>query len=266
MQYGWITLLASLDYIEPVLVLAHSLRTVHSQYPLVVMVIENIYDQAYKFLTAESNIISKKINGLQYNKSTIQQQPYNYLACIASKFCCFQFKEYDKLIYIDADAIVLQNMDELFNYPDTAMYYEEGMKGGFAGLYVFIPENHDLTIYQTLLEHTNLWESDILERTWVACMSNLEYRIPFEYFVNITITDLDNIIDINKIKCLHFCYLDKPWRFMTALEYLDALQTRLPKIQPSIIRQLIIQYYFQEYLIPLRRKYGESLLGYSISN
>ena len=102
----------------------------------------------------------------------------------------FKFYEYDKLVYIDSDIIIYKNIDDLFLYPDGAMYNDNGKP--FIGLFVFIPINHKVDYYIALSKIFNAIESDVLEPLFFPFKSNPNYRIPFEYYVNITYDNLDN--------------------------------------------------------------------------
>lgn len=265
MNSAWITLLATKNYIEAVIILARSLKTVKSNYPLLVMVLEDIYDFSAPFLAKESNIIIEKIKPLSYSQAALKGQKYKYLSYIASKLCCFQFKTYDKLIYLDADSIILQNIDDLFNYPDTSMYKELNYERGFAGLFVICPKNHDELIYNTLLKYTPYWDCDILEGMWTACREDKNYQIPFEYFINITIKNLDSCVTLQTIKGMHFCYFDKPWHFINAEDYCTALNKRT-NIENSKVRNMVINYYYSQYLIPLRKQYNQILMECSFDH
>jgi alpha-N-acetylglucosamine transferase len=54
-------------------------------------------------------------------------------------------KQWDKLLYIDADVLVLKNLDHLFQYPNGSMLKYEVYAGedendtGFSGLFIIEP-------------------------------------------------------------------------------------------------------------------------------
>lgn len=266
MNNAYITLVSSLNYIEPTIILARALIDVNSQYPLVIMITEDIYEEAIPFFN-EKNMIPEKIPFLHYARATEENAPYEYIPRIASKMACFMFKEYDKMVYLDADCIVLRNIDSLFDYPDGAMYHEFGMDGGFAGMYVFCPKNHHLEWYMCILQNFEIWESDLLKDLWFPFKTNEDYQIHEDYFQNITNEGFEYYINLNNIKCLHFCYHTKPWKFINQNDFLEALYGREDThLIPSQKRDVIIKYYFNKYLYPLRRQYGEILLGYSLGD
>ncbi len=253
MKQAFCTLLSSEDYLIPILILNRNLSNLKSQYPLLVMVTDNIINNIKYYLEKE-NINYTVINFISYSTMVQQQEAESYILNIASKLGIFTLVDYDKLIYIDADSIFLKNIDELFNYPDGAMYAEPGHQAGFAGMFVCIPKNHNLDFYLTILKHKPIWESNLLEELWFPYKSNKDYQIPFNFFINITIQVLD-IFSINDFYGIHFCYYYKPWKYTSVQQYLDAYYKEFTI--KSINRQIIIEFYFNTYLIPLWNDYPE---------
>lgn len=266
MNNAYITLVSSMNYIEPAIILSRALKDVKTKYPLIIMVTEDIFDEAVVFFKDEEAIV-EQIPFLHYARVTEKNAPYDYIPRIASKMACFMFKDYDKMVYLDADCIVLRNMDDLFNYPDGAMYHECNMDGGFAGMYVFCPRNHHLEWYMCLLQNFEMWESELLKELWFPFKTNKDYQIPEDYFQNITNQNFEYYVDLSTIKCLHFCYFTKPWKFTNEADFLTAFYGREDlKLIPSGKLKTIIHYYFVKYLIPLRKQYGKILLDYSLGD
>lgn len=175
-----------------------------------------------------------------------------YTLNIASKFALFKLYEFDKLVYIDSDILIYKNIDDLFNYPDGALYDDHGVP--FIGLFVFIPKNHPVDYYLTLSIVLNKIESNILEPLFFPFKSNPDYRIPFDYYVNIT-CNLDQLYFEN-IKVFHFCYNYKPWRYLTANDFVADYIKEFPG-HISQIRKKVVEDYINNYLTPLFNEYPE---------
>lgn len=118
MNNCWFTLSDSEEYLKESLGLAISLVKVRSKYPLCIMIPAN----AAHNLNLEN--FSKKIS--KYNAfikiiPSILVDPTQPLAynVTLNKFYILNFVEYDKVCFIDADNIVMSNIDHLFNnkYP-----------------------------------------------------------------------------------------------------------------------------------------------------
>lgn len=253
MNQAFVTLLSSEDYLKAVLVLNNNLKQINSQYPLLVMVTDNIINNVQPYLEKE-NIFFKIVEYLHYSKEVEERDKGTYLLNIASKLSVFSLKEYDKIVFIDADSIFLSNIDDLFNYPDGAMYEEPGEFMGFAGMFVCCPRNHYLPYYLTIVQNFPIWESDLLGSLWFPFKTNLDYHIPSKYFVNITLENL-NDISINKICGIHFCYYYKPWKYNSVEEYIKDYNKEFHG--PHYNRKKIISFYFNQYLLPLKEKYPE---------
>ena len=53
-----------------------------------------------------------------------------------------------------------------------------------------------LSHYKNIIQNIPILDGDLLANLWFPFKSNPEYRIPTEYFLNITLDNLDNFIDI----------------------------------------------------------------------
>jgi hypothetical protein len=112
-KYCYTTLLASDDYLYGVLGLYYSLLEVDSKYPLHIVVTDNISQDSLnilKQLDIPYNIFPR-IDFL--HEEALYQITFN-------KFHIFGLKEYDKVCFIDADAIVNKNIDLIFSHPTPA--------------------------------------------------------------------------------------------------------------------------------------------------
>lgn len=109
-KYCYTTLLASDDYLYGVLGLYYSLIEVNSKYPLHIVVTDNISQDTLDVLQKQGikYTIFPRIDFLCAD--TRYQITFN-------KFHIFGLKEYDKVCFIDGDAIVNKNIDDIFIHP-----------------------------------------------------------------------------------------------------------------------------------------------------
>lgn len=255
MNYAYVTLLSSINYLPAVLALNANLKQVKSKYPLVVGVTNNIDSLVLPFLDKE-NISYEVIPFLDYCneiKQDAQMQNAPQWLNICSKFALFKMFNYDKLVYLDADIMLFTNIDELFEYPDGALYNDNG--NPFAGLMVFSPIYHYADFYKAISDKFGIIESEVLEKLFFPFRTNPDYRIPFEYYVNITLPDLDSY-NISSFKVIHFIYNYKPWLYETWQDYISAYLEEFP-YEISNNREQIIKQYFDNYITPLRIKYPQ---------
>lgn len=256
MNYAYVTLLSSMDYILPVLALNQNFKEINSQYPLYVMITEDIYDKASIYLKKESiNYI--KVPVIKYSDTTINNTQDKHILLTASKLNIFNLYQFNKVIYIDADCLLLKNIDELFNYPDGAMYDEED-ECGFSGLFVCTPQNHPIDYYISLLQsnrQNTMWDGDLLGNLWFPFKTNLDYRIPYSYFINITTENLEELRQTISIYGIHFCYKYKPWRYNSSTEFIKDYTTELKNYGTARIE--LVEFYIQFFIKPLKNKYPE---------
>lgn len=208
-KQGWVTLLSSEDYIEGVLVLNESLKRVGSKYPLLVAVTEDIYDKYHNKL-CNAGMLPAKVNKLVYSNKTLEDVEKKWpnqkqVLNTASKLNIFDFTDWEKLVYIDADVLVLKNMDDLFSYRDCSMVKYANDQMGFTGLFVIEPSHHYKQFYFTLMENESCFDGDLFGHLWLPFVSyNKEYQIP-ECYLGYPHEDYDII------KSVHFCNSPKPW-------------------------------------------------------
>lgn len=114
-KYAWVTLADNEDYLKEAVALATSLYKSHSKYPLILMI---PYETIKKTVINEVQLQLTKLN------CTIVTVPYivnrfslDYNNIVINKFHLLTFTHYDKLIFIDADYFIKENIDELFDMP-----------------------------------------------------------------------------------------------------------------------------------------------------
>ena len=135
-KYAYVTLLSSNNYIWGVIGLNYSLKKNNCKYPLIVITTDDISQENLDLLKKE-NIIIKLVKKQIFQKS----DHHRYGTCI-NKLYLFGLNEYEKLFFLDADCIVIYNLDFLFNYelpifsiiPDIKTSYNRGYIWGGAFL------------------------------------------------------------------------------------------------------------------------------------
>lgn len=107
-KYCYMTLMTTEKFLPCVIRCHESLQYVKSKYPYVVLIPEN--NLFLKTELQKRNILFKeiKVDKLDKNRSFYYNDTIN-------KFQLFNFIEYDKIFFLDADSIVCQNIDLEFN-------------------------------------------------------------------------------------------------------------------------------------------------------
>ncbi|KAI9844352.1 MAG: hypothetical protein M1837_005656 [Sclerophora amabilis] len=113
---AWVTLLTRPSYLAGAVLLAHTLKKHRSRYPLIVLVTDTLPQGCIDVLQSEDqgsgHIIIKKVDPL------VPQQKVNVVAQrfedTWTKLRVFSLLEYDKIIFLDADILIMGEMDPMF--------------------------------------------------------------------------------------------------------------------------------------------------------
>lgn len=235
------------DYVKGVVGLAKGLRKVKSAYPLVVAILGDV-PEAHRQILRSQGCIVHEIEPIYPPKNQVQfAMPYyviNY-----SKLRIWNFLEYSKMIYLDADIQVFENIDHLFDMPDGYLYasmdcfcektwsHSPQYQIGYcqqcprrvpwpaemgsppplyfnAGMFVFEPSR--LT-YEDLLHTLELTApTPFAEQDFLNMFFEKTYKpIPLVY--NLVLAMLwqhPENVDVEKVKAAHYCAAgSKPWRY-----------------------------------------------------
>ncbi|KAI3679071.1 hypothetical protein L6452_38379 [Arctium lappa] len=248
MKRAYVTFLAGNgDYIKGVVGLAKGLRKVDSVYPLVVAVLPDVPVDHRRILEAQGCIV-REIEPV-YPPESQTQFAMAYYVINYSKLRIWEFVEYGKMIYLDGDIQVYDNIDHLFDLPDGHFYAvmdcfcektwshtpqyqigycqqcpdkvrwpaDMGPKPSLffnAGMFVFEP---DIVTYRDLLQTlrvtppTPFAEQDFLNMYF----RDIYKPIPLDY--NLVLAMLwrhPENVDLEKVKVVHYCADgSKPWRY-----------------------------------------------------
>ncbi|KAJ3683018.1 hypothetical protein LUZ60_013245 [Juncus effusus] len=108
------------DYVKGVVGLAKGLRKVKSIYPLVVAVLPDVPEKHRRLLVTQGCIV-REIEPI-YPPQNQTQFAMAYYVINYSKLRIWEFVEYEKILYLDADIQVYENIDHLFDLPIGYFY------------------------------------------------------------------------------------------------------------------------------------------------
>ena len=244
---AWITLICNDEYLIGVLALIRSLKRSKTIYPIHVLVVEgHVSKETEKQIENEGGII-RYIQDL-YPKQNPNDLAFQRFVLVWTKLRVFEMTDIaDKCVYLEADMIVLQNLDELFQLkdnpnfaavqtcicnPEKSKNYPECWKpsncphthGGEmlnidekgryfnSGLFLFHPNKNVFEEMLKCLETMDLSQFKFADQDFL----NEFYRnkwicLPSIYnsLKTFSITH-PNIWDLTKIKVIHYI-LAKPW-------------------------------------------------------
>ncbi|XP_059294925.1 galactinol synthase 2-like [Lycium ferocissimum] len=254
---GYVTFLAGNgDYVKGVVGLAKGLRKVKSAYPLVVAVLPDVPEEHRRILINQGCIV-REIDPV-YPPENQTQFAMAYYVINYSKLRIWEFVEYSKMIYLDGDIQVFENIDHLFDLPDGYFYAvmdcfcektwshspqynigycqqcpdkvhwpeeELGPKPSLyfnAGMFVFepsLPTYDDLLNTLKVTPPTSFAEQDLLNMFF----RDIYKPIPNKY--NLVLAMLwrhPENVEVDKVKVVHYCAAgSKPWRYTGEEENMD---------------------------------------------
>ncbi|KAJ8767461.1 hypothetical protein K2173_017505 [Erythroxylum novogranatense] len=235
------------DYVKGIVGLAKGLRKSKTVYPLVVAILPDVPDDHRRILESHGCIVREIVP--IYPPENQTEFAMAYYVINYSKLRIWEFVEYDKMIYLDGDIQVFENIDHLFDLPNGKFYgvmdcfcektwsLSPQFKIGYcqqcpervkwpqdmgsppplyfnAGMFVFEP---NLVTYFDLLEAvkltppTSFAEQDLLNMFF----KDVYKPIPPEY--NLVLAMLwrhPENVDVKKVKVAHYCAAgSKPWRY-----------------------------------------------------
>ncbi|KAL8094448.1 galactinol synthase 1-like [Apium graveolens] len=244
------------DYVKGVVGLAKGLRKVKTMYPLVVAVLPDVPLEHCRVL-AEHGCIVREIEPV-YPPDNQTQFAMAYYVINYSKLRIWEFVEHSKMIYLDGDIQVYDNIDHLFDLPDGYFYgvmdcfcektwsHTPQYKIGHcqqcpdkvtwpvgewgappelyfnAGMFVFEP---NFSTYRRLLQALKITPlTPFAEQDFLNMFFRDLYRpIPLVY--NLVLAMLwrhPENVELDKVKVVHYCAAgSKPWRYTGKEEHMD---------------------------------------------
>ena len=165
MNYSYVTLLTDDTYTYGIVLLVETMKKCNTKYPLHVLITEDV---------SEPSLVILKQLGLTYslvNKIEIPNEIHEYNSSINpktagiwrycyTKFHVFNQTQFDKIIFLDADIMLLKNIDHLFDCPHmTAALDDE--------------------YYNEFLQDTNFKLENIIGRTSIVAVLLLNHLINY---------------------------------------------------------------------------------------
>ncbi|KAI9843319.1 MAG: hypothetical protein M1838_002690 [Thelocarpon superellum] len=107
----WTTLITNIDYLPGLLTLDHSLKAFDSQYPLVALYTDTFPAEGHRALDRRG-IPKQHVKYLLPSVSKDFSNDPRFYDCW-SKLTPFSLTQYDRVVQLDSDMLVMDNMDEL---------------------------------------------------------------------------------------------------------------------------------------------------------
>ena len=229
-MYSYITLIANEDYLIGARALAQSLRMVNAKWPLTVMVLDHTLPVPAEL--AGDDVIWLSVDPLRFsaeftarhsresqhtnapftkgNKPDFHNPLYNFV-----KLRLWELTQFDRVIFLDADTLVIRNIDRLFAYPEFSgapNLYESlaDMNRLNSGVFVAQPNRSTFKAMLTTLDQPGaFWKRT--DQTFLQQFFPDWHGLPYIFntlqYIWFTMPELWNW---DQISVIHYQY-EKPW-------------------------------------------------------
>jgi len=272
MKNSYVSILTTDSYLFGALTLWKSLQDTKPKYPFHLLVTPNLSAET-KTLIEKSGIKTIKIDPI---KNPILNDPkdrryYNY-----SKLNMWSLTQFDKIVYLDADMIVMHNIDELFEKPNMSSTNAGGelhkdWKQLNSGLIVLEPSQ---SIFNDMKSKVGVIEKEKgkgdqafihqyyadwperkelhLSHVYNTFDCHIEgYKKNLGYYLDEKIQTSNSKFDSKRIKIVHYIGQSKPW------SKIDEIKKSDKKDEETIANKIWVRYY-KEMKSQLRDKMGIS--------
>lgn len=212
MNYAWVTLLATDNFIQGVILLNNSLKKVKTKYPLLVIATNNLKKET--FLLLEKEGISYKVfpyisffcdgdRNMRFWAGKVDQTENVWWNCTFSKIYMFLFTDFEKVCFLDADIEMIKNCDYYFNFPTPAAFCYPNSVGMAGGTIVITPNVNSYLQCLSIGGQEGIVNDEMLWYEWYPNFINeKDHMLPYEDFCH---------NELNTHRLLHYDGQNKPW-------------------------------------------------------
>lgn len=230
-KYTYVTLLSTDSYLMGVLLLAKSLREAQAKYPLLVVCSNGVSDKTKRILTRYGLKYVALDEAIMVDTTKYNVAPgYEHWNNTLDKLYVFSLTDYDKVIFLDSDMMVVRNIDHLFDKPHMSavvadVFNEPDLRQLNSGMIVIEPNKRDFEGLVNLwtsggIKLANAGDQDVI-RAWFKDWENHpELRLPQGY--NVFYSDCYSLVkpeQVESVYIIHFIGPRKPWQISIRAVY-----------------------------------------------
>ncbi|RWS24809.1 glycogenin-1-like protein [Leptotrombidium deliense] len=218
---AFVTLSTNDTYCLGALVLAHSLRNVNTSRQLVILITPHVSEQMRCILrqvfdeVQEVNVIDSKDAAIL----SLMKRPE--LGITLTKLHCWKLTKYSKCVFMDADTLVLKNIDELFEKEELSAVSDIGWPDCFnSGVFVFRPSEKTFQDLVLLLAEQGSFDGGDqgLLNTYFSDWAYKDISKHLSFIYNMSSLSVYSYLPAYKqfganVKVVHFIGSMKPWMY-----------------------------------------------------
>ncbi|WP_019205562.1 glycosyltransferase [Limosilactobacillus ingluviei] len=240
MKYSYVTYLGDDGYLQGTLGLIASLHVVKSKYPLLIMINKQggVSKKIIDYLQSINNVSVKLIEPIVANDNIARENENSNQpkwTNTFSKLKIFDFTDYDKLVFLDSDMLVVSNLDNLFERKNMSAVSADAEYPGNdyhelnSGLLVIVPKKGESERLLNLVPTTSdtpIGDQDILHSGFPFWRNTPDLHLGSEYNVFVNHVDYyrKHIWKKTNEKVIHFVGPQKPWQLSPVQSFLFILK------------------------------------------
>lgn len=228
MKYSYVTVMSTENYLLGLLSMYESLKQTKTKYPLTVIINEQISENTVKILEDRGIFVIKKpkfqVCGEIINKN--EKSRFSHWNNTFDKLYIFELTEFDKIVYIDIDMLILKNIDELFEKKHLSAVvagcfypgHEDWVKLN-SGLMVIEPFNGTMSKFLDIINKVKdkpelLGDQNIIQEYFPNWENEQELHLDHKY--NLFFSHLEYYVNqlnnkLQDVSIVHFITKQKPW-------------------------------------------------------
>ncbi len=225
--YSYVTIVSTNEYLIGAIALNESLRRVNSEYPLTVVLSVNV-DENYENFLHSYGIKYIRLTKCIKLPTSNKNPEYFHWNNTFDKLFIFELTQFKKIVFLDSDMMVVNNIDHLFQKEHTSAVIsdrinDESCTEFNSGLMVIVPENGILIKMTNIIDLVaskldNFGDQDIIRLFFSNWKENKGLELDLGY--NVYFPDVDVLFDRGyslrgpqRIYIIHFVGTKKPWMF-----------------------------------------------------
>jgi alpha-N-acetylglucosamine transferase len=240
---AYVTVLSTDDYLPGVLALALSLRVLRTRFPLYVLVGRKV-SRLVRVKLEQSGIDMIEASDLhippEIIAANLSSDYHKHWAGVFEKLLIFSLTQFEKIVYLDSDMLVLRGIDDLFDRPHMTAVSADVARSDAnrlilnAGLMVIEPRvgltDELIATLPTVYESEKRWRTQagrpvsmgvqsVINSFWPSWAGDTQLHLHPSY--NVLVSDVDHYVrrrgyrafGNNGIRVLHFIGARKPWMY-----------------------------------------------------
>ena len=228
---SYITVLSTQDYLMGVLCLIESLRKTNTKYPISVLITSEITSTTEELLKSYGvHVIRKnKIDVPESIKKKNKQGMFEHWTNTFDKLLIFELTQFEKLVYLDSDMYIRNNIDELFERKNMSATIDRRGEPSInkdwikltSGLMVVEPKRGTSSFFIDIIseiesKRDSIGDQDILQEYDKKWSQKQELHLDVKY--NMFFPHIDYYTKycnytLEDINVVHFIYNKKPFQY-----------------------------------------------------